>query len=237
MITFRALGREGRLGNQLWQIAATIGMAHQLGDVAGFPYWRYRPYFSVPDFLFPDHIDDQARDLGIVHPQNRRRLVGVEDVVRRYFAPGPEVWSRLSTRFADLLALPQKTSVHVRRGDYVTFGGYFTILDAEYYAQAMSIMEGPYLVFSDDVDWCRRHLGGDCAFMEHNMDYEDLFLMAACDRHIASNSSFSWWGSWLSGAPTVYPRQWGDAFEVVDHDVLPDDAITIDVATSKSGTG
>jgi|HubBroStandDraft_6_1064221.scaffolds.fasta_scaffold376104_2 hypothetical protein len=233
MITYRALGREGRLGNQLWQIAATLGTARRLGDSAGFGYWRYRPYFSIPDSLFPDDVDE-ADDLGIVHPQQRWHLEGVEDVVRRAFAPRPEVWSRLATRFADVLALPHKTSVHVRRGDYVDFGGYFTILEPDYYAEAMSILEGPYLVFSDNVDWCRQNLVGDCVFMANNMDHEDLLMMAACDAHIASNSTFAWWGSWLSGGPTVYPRQWGRAFDDNGCDVLPDDAITLDVTCESS---
>ena len=34
------------------------------------------------------------------------------------------------------------------------------------------------------------NLPGDCIFMENNRDYEDLFLMAACDEHIVANSTF-----------------------------------------------
>ena len=48
MITYRQLGRNGQLGNQLWQIAGTIGIAYKAGDMAAFPFWRYRSYFSVP---------------------------------------------------------------------------------------------------------------------------------------------------------------------------------------------
>ena len=31
-------------------------------------------------------------------------------------------------------------------------------------------------------------------------DYEDLLLIAQCQNHIMSNSTFSWWGAWLSWA-------------------------------------
>ena len=54
MITYRNLGRNGQLGNQLWQIASTAGIAHREGDQAGFPFWRYRRYFSIPAEMFPD---------------------------------------------------------------------------------------------------------------------------------------------------------------------------------------
>lgn len=211
MFTYRQLGRNGQLGNQLWQIASTLGAARRHGDVAGFPDWRYRPYFCVPDELFPD-LSESAR--GVTHDggwdflQDLGHLDGVEDTVRHYFRPRPAVWKRLATRFADLLALEHKTSLHVRRTDYLLHPGIFVQPSLDYYREAMSLTEGPYLVFSDDLDWCRRHLPGDCIFMEHNRNFEDLFLMAACDEHIIANSTFSWWGAWLSGRQTVCPRQW-----------------------------
>ena len=48
--------------------------------------------------------------------------------------------------------------------------------------------------------------------MENNRDYEDLFLMAACDEHIVANSTFSWWGAWIGGGQSILPRDWGPAF-------------------------
>ena len=39
MITFNELGRYGRFGNQMFQIASTIGLATKHGYEFGFPYW------------------------------------------------------------------------------------------------------------------------------------------------------------------------------------------------------
>ncbi len=211
MFTYRQLGRNGQLGNQLWQIASTLGEARRHGDVAGFPDWRYRPYFCVPDELFPELSDPvlrSAQDLGWDYLQDLRYLEGVEEEVRSYFRPRPEVWRRLASRFAGLLALEHKTSVHVRRTDYLLHPGVFVALTPDYYDEAMSRTKGPYIVFSDDLEWCRQNLPRDCIFMEHNRNFEDLFLMAACDEHITANSTFSWWAAWLSGRHTVCPRQW-----------------------------
>ena len=111
---------------------------------------------------------------------------------------------------------------------------FLTIWDAEYDAQAMSIMKGPYPVVSDDVDRCRRYLGGDRVLLDQDMDHEDLFLMAARDAQSAS-STFSSWGAGRSGAPTVHPRRRGHAFDIIDHDVPSDAARTIDASTCESG--
>jgi hypothetical protein len=55
-----------------------------------------------------------------------------------------------------------------------------------------------FLIFSDDIEWCKKNFNSDdFYFVEGNKDIEDLFLMTLCKNHIISNSSFSWWGSWL----------------------------------------
>jgi hypothetical protein len=72
----------------------------------------------------------------------------------------------------------------------------------------MSITSPPYVIFSDDIDWCRRQFPADCIFMTHNRDYEDLALMASCDAVVTANSTFSWWGAWLSTGRRIYPRRW-----------------------------
>jgi hypothetical protein len=53
--------------------------------------------------------------------------------------------------------------------------------------------------------------------MDHNRDYEDLFLMTTCHEHVIANSSFSWWGAWLAeSGRTVCPSYWGSIFEDTD---------------------
>jgi hypothetical protein len=97
----------------------------------------------------------------------------------------------------------------------------------------MSLTQGPYLVFSDDISWCRANFPTGCYFVEHNRDFEDLFLMATCDEHITANSTFSWWGAWLANTRAIYPREWGPGFGFADASVVvPADAIVLDVARS-----
>ncbi|WP_373940764.1 hypothetical protein OEG92_12140 [Polaribacter sejongensis] len=45
-ITFSRLGSKGRLGNQLFQIASTIGMAKKNSFDYCFPKWEYSKYFE-----------------------------------------------------------------------------------------------------------------------------------------------------------------------------------------------
>jgi hypothetical protein len=212
-----------------------MAIAHARDEPAGFPFWRYNAYFSVPEELFPDLSTVDGEDLGLLYLQDLESISEVAALVRRYFKPRPEVWASIAHRYQDVLALPNRTAIHVRRGDYLLHGDLFTELPLTYYLEAMSLTQGPYLVFSDDIDWCRANFPRDCFFVEHNRDFEDLFLMAACEEIITANSTFSWWGAWLANSRAIYPSEWGPAFGYADASVVvPAEAIMLDVSTPRA---
>lgn len=141
-----------------------------------------------------------------------------DETLRREFAlrdpPCPEnrVWM-------DLCLQGDTVAVHVRRGDYLGLSG-SPVLGIAYYEQAAArireqVADPRWLVFSDDIPWCRIMLPflRDARFVSGNQErpWEDLRLMAACRHHIIANSTFSWWGAALgrdSGGVTIAPEQW-----------------------------
>jgi hypothetical protein len=104
-------------------------------------------------------------------------------------------------------------SIHVRRGDYVAHPGFHT-LDVDYYIKALeehfSDRDYTFLVFSDDIEWCKQVFKEGFIFMENTAPIEDLFMMSGCVHHILSNSTFSWWGAYLSndGGKVIAPNKW-----------------------------
>jgi hypothetical protein len=114
-------------------------------------------------------------------------------------------------------------SLHIRRGDYLSNPAAYQfhgVLPLEYYQRGINLLNDinaslHYYVFSDDIPWVQRNLQiKNATFVSHNgaqRDYVDLTLMRACRYHIIANSSFSWWGAWLSDYPdkrVFAPRQW-----------------------------
>lgn len=91
-------------------------------------------------------------------------------------------------------------ALHVRRGDYLQVSS--LNLELSYYEQAVSYFTGSYfklLVFSDDIDWCRKYILGDNVFYsDGNSNYVDMCMMTMCDHNIIANSTFSWWGAYLN---------------------------------------
>lgn len=104
-------------------------------------------------------------------------------------------------------------AIHVRRGDYVKHPNYW-VITPEYLAAALEKLsdeEHTYLVFSDDIEWCKQVFNEDFIFVEGNTSFEDLCMMSLCQHNIISNSSFSWWAAWLNsnvGKKVVAPSSW-----------------------------
>jgi hypothetical protein len=113
-------------------------------------------------------------------------------------------------------------SIHVRRGDYLKpeIMRIHGVLPIEYYESAIKRIElnvdvPVYFVFSDDISWCKENLRtkGDVYFISSNTgsdSWKDMYLMSLCKHHIIANSSFSWWGAWLSkeNGINIAPSKW-----------------------------
>ena len=96
-------------------------------------------------------------------------------------------------------------ALHIRRGDFLINSANHHNLDLNYYQSSLDKFDSSrnVIVFSDDPEWCKEQsLFSSDRFLvaEGNDSYTDLCLMSLCSDFIIANSSFSWWGAWLSKA-------------------------------------
>lgn len=110
-------------------------------------------------------------------------------------------------------AARRPTAMHLRRRDYQHHGlcshGYY--LDAWQWLSARGD-GGELFVWTDEpnatLHWLRTH-GIAAHVVQSGDDLADLWLMTQCERHIISNSSFSWWGATLaSSREVIAPQPW-----------------------------
>ena len=108
--------------------------------------------------------------------------------------------------------------IHVRRSDY-QFDSNFGLLSENYYRSALrekSLNLHPIWVFSDDIEHARRMLSEVAPKVTRWISDVDqsstmsMFAMSFGKSYIIANSTFSWWGAFLSeGSPQVYyPESW-----------------------------
>ena len=124
----------------------------------------------------------------------------------------------------EMNANPRSVSVHIRRGDYVSNFSIirrFLICTPDYYKETMALIktrlgEGVvFYVFSDDPDWCRTGLDYPSDFKivsnGNRSASGEIVMMSNCRHAIMTNSSYSWWGAWLTDNPekiVIYPKKW-----------------------------
>lgn len=134
-------------------------------------------------------------------------------------------------------------SVHVRRGDYVSnphTQRYHGVCGADYYSKAEQLLRErlstfELFIFSDDPDWVKENLRfkSRTHYVSHNgpdTDHEDLRLMTTCHHHVIANSTFSWWGAWLSphsNKTVIAPKRWFAEAPHSTDDLIPPSWIRI----------
>jgi hypothetical protein len=148
-VTCKWLGQSGRLGNQMFQIAATIGVARKNGLECVFPPWDYADYFRKPvpqSAQLPEtdvywEASFAYNDIRLCRPtdlagcfQSERYFKHCEAEVRSYFLPRAELLASLEGPYRELLSRPT-CSVHVRRGDYVLYPEYVDLAATDYYGR------------------------------------------------------------------------------------------------------
>lgn len=133
------------------------------------------------------------------------------------FSPKKELSNKYSEKINTFNKSNKETvSLHVRRGDYLLFKDIHPFIGLNYIQSALSLFNDCLiLVFSDDILWCKENIkskNNEIVFLDDtNNDYDDIYLMSSCDNHILSNSSFSWWGSYLNknkNKKIVAPKNW-----------------------------
>ena len=103
--------------------------------------------------------------------------------------------------------------IHVRRGDYVNCDLHYMELD-DYYKRAIAYLEerspqSHYYIVSDDIPYCKQY----ALFEPLNKTFVSdmaFSVMTSCKGGICSNSTFSWWGSYLIDREkiVIFPKQW-----------------------------
>ena len=158
--------------------------------------------------------------------QSDKYFNDAEDIIRFDFTFCDEPEGQ-NLRYAELIRNLNSVSLHVRRGDYVTSaktGAFHGLCSLDYYKQAVNEIfrqtdKPVFFMFSDDMEWVKTNLkiDADIYYVDCNtLDtcHEDLRLMSLCKHHIIANSSFSWWGAWLSSYTdkiVCAPEKWFNA--------------------------
>lgn len=222
----------GRLGNNLFMIAHAYAM--------GLEYNRQvviaKDQVKYEGNDFSQNIFRKLEMIEKFYPQRFTGLVPAEDEptmcvgyyqseeyfkkysenIKSLFGPPLEFIKGNKNLITELFST-RTLVINVRRGDYLHYPNYHPTITPEYIEKALSIIPliEHIIVLSDDISWCKIALdiihSTQITYIEGFPPEVQLWLMSMGNDYIISNSSFSWWGAWLSREPNktvVAPATW-----------------------------
>ena len=232
-LTYSQLGNNGRLGNQMFQYAALYGTAFLRGFNLAIPKDGHHLLDTFE--LTSDIIEDSTKAdktyqepgflydlaIGTIDPNTELRgyfqspyyFIHCEDRIREEFKFKSSIENKAKEIFAAIKDDRPTCSIHFRRTDYLDKSRYHHVQSSAYYNRCIQVIlqnvpNAKFVCFSDDIEWCKDNLGDAFEFV-HNSPAVDMAILAKCDMHIIANSSFSWWGAWLSKSQVVLtPAKW-----------------------------
>jgi len=171
--------------------------------------------------------------------QTEKYFADIKDIIRKDFT----FKNKLSVNIENLKEIIQKENslcIHVRRGDYVGNKNH-EIVTRDYYDKALEYMSkntkiDKIYVFSDDIKWCEENMKFEFPTMFVGEEFSGIkaeghhTLMRACRYFIIPNSTFAWWGAWLSDYKdkiVIAPKQWFPDASIDINDIMPKEWIKI----------
>lgn len=131
--------------------------------------------------------------------------------IKRMYRPTQEFIKKAYFYYPQLVN--NVAAINVRRGDYLNFPTRHPVVSLDYIYKAIEFLPKVdyYFIVSDDIRWCKENINlPNCIFTEF-IDFEALWLLSLCNHFVISNSSFSWWGAYLSNNANkivVAPDTW-----------------------------
>ena len=219
--TYLTPSMSGRLGNNMFMIANAYAKAleenkqlvisaTQLGHMGEFEHNIFRKLD-----LFINHPDDANSNGGEIcsgYFQSESYFEKHSEAVKSLFSPTKEFIKKIENLYP-FIHSSTITAISVRRGDYLNNSSYHPVVSKEYITEALNLIPKSdyYFIFSDDFIWCKQNIPVPNAVYIELLPHEQMWLMSLCNHFIISNSSFSWWGAYLSRCHNkivIAPETW-----------------------------
>jgi len=218
----------GGLGNQMFQISKSLSESKNLNcdycikldsetNMEGRKPIHYKDNIfkniKFCDFL-PERIRIQEKSFNFAddnidfsnsiefygYYQSSKNFKGYSRLIKKTFSPPKEFIEKIKYEYPNIFD-KNSVSIHVRRGDYLTISDVLPVIDKTYIDKSLKSLKeySKIFIFSNDKEWVKNNLNyKDSVVVSGLYDYEELWAISLCNHNIMSNSSFSWWGSYLN---------------------------------------
>jgi hypothetical protein len=165
--------------------------------------------------------------------QSEKYFKKYSEVIKDLFSPTLEFMERAKKDFP-FLGNSVVGVINVRRGDYLLQPRRHPVISLNYINGAYNHLPkcDNIIVLSDDIQWCKENIKlPNLIFVDNYVDCDGLWLLSMCNHYIISNSTYTWWGAYLSrneNKVVIAPDTWfGPEINEITDDLYCDGWIKI----------
>jgi hypothetical protein len=226
MISIQMTERGGRLGNQLFQYAVCKSIAIK----NGYEYHIPRDFLGVSQLRLKCDLGVERRLTNTTFYQNSENIHhDIFDIPDNtlisgffqsefYFKDVKEIiikdfnleYDENSENILNKFDVNNYCYVHIRGGDYKEIDW---LLPKKYYDEAKNVIlnKNPnikFLIITDDIEYCKQIFPEE-EYITNDV-FTDFYILSKSKYMIMSNSSFSWWTTYLNTNQVliVGPKRW-----------------------------
>lgn len=217
---------KGGLGNMMFQIAAGASLAKTICEDFAYSYANWHCCTEYKIDHYPTTVFSKINQ---IKSPNSETSVGIYQEPDLLYTPIPKIPNIILDGYfqsekyfdidlvKDLFDIPIEdqyrdyTFLHIRRGDYLKYSNVHPVMSDEYYKKGIELLNPEkVIILTDDREWAQTHeLFSQFEISKSETDLEDLSIMRSCNSGIIANSTFSWWGAWLTGSDRIIaPSTW-----------------------------
>ena len=233
----------GGLGNQMFQIAHAVCQGLKNNKESVFEPVSYTPMSQSKQTIY--YVDNIFKNIKFVDKiinkkrvseetwnrpnlnfswdsniefygyfQSSKNFLGYDEHIKKIFSPDENFITKVKYLYPNF-ENKKSTSIHIRRGDYLTINDILPSVDLSYVNYCINLLDeltDVFYIFSDDINWVKNNINTPKAvFVDQLQDYEDLWMMSLCENNVISNSTFSWWSAFLNkneNKKVLCPSMW-----------------------------
>lgn len=217
---------KGGLGNMMFQISAGISLSLELNTDYYYTYNNWNSSTNHKIDHYPNTIFKNIKKLEnlnnleyfVYEDSIYKEIIKKDNLLLDGYFQSEKYFLKHKEHIKSIFSVDTIEKykdycfIHIRRGDYLKFQHVHPVISDEYYLNALKyIKSNKIVVLTDDKEYIKNHnIFKDFEISNSNTDLDDLSIMKSCSEAIIGNSTFSWWGSYLSNNNnlTIAPKKW-----------------------------
>lgn len=243
----------GGLGNTLFSICNAIKDTNPLVVLCNDKA-RCEEFKPIMHTLFGDTVKVEYEDYPITdeiqsachgNPHDLRNRITLSNGALACFGqvmPDIDLIYTVRERLINIIPSLDKVVIHVRRGDFMSAenSACHPTMSADFYQRAMNEFPNEeFLVVSDDIDWCKKHIKGDSiSYADGTTSQEDFVSLLGAKGIIYGNSTFGYFGALMNPRKKkvvccknwyrVAYNKWNMCYDKLFRDNYPDELVLLD---------